>query len=317
MDELHSADPDRSTDDAVVSGATTDGSPATESVDFLATFDALDDLERGTVRTNDVDTAYYRRGSGPPVVFVHPLGMSGTVWAPQLAALGDDYDVVAYDTRGHGHTGGSDVTSYDMHLYASDLRALLDALDVDRPVIVGSSMGGAVVQQYAATYPDDVAGVALVDTFSTTPLGVRGRLVMGFVQVLARLDRVVAYETLNRFQMRVYETLAPGSAGNGDAILDLMAADPPIAHRELVKAADACAAFPRSDLDPAAITAPTLVLYGDAIPGVLREMSTRLAATLLNADVDVRVVPGGGHGSIVDDPRFVTAAIREFVDGLA
>jgi pimeloyl-ACP methyl ester carboxylesterase len=282
--------------------------------DFLGTLDALDDLDRGTVETNGVDTHYLRRGDGHPVVFVHPIGMSATVWAPQLDALADDYTVVAYDTRGHGHTGGSDRDSYDMHVYAADLRALCVALDLDRPVLVGASMGGAIVQQYATTYPDDVAGLVLVDTFSTTPLGVRGRLVMGFVQVLARLDRVVSYETLNKFQIRVYERLSPGSTGNAAALLALMAADEPIAHRELVKAADACATFPRSDLDPASIAAPTLVAYGDAIPGVLREMSLGLADRLGDALVDVVAVPGGGHGSIVDAPRFVTDHVRAFAD---
>lgn len=297
--------------DADAGGDDTGHQAVDEGVDFLAVFASLDDLERGTVETNGVETSYVRRGSGPTVVFVHPMGMSATVWAPQLDALADDFDVLAYDTRGHGHTGGSDVDAYDMALYATDLRALLDALDVDRPVLVGASMGGAIVQQYAATYPDDVAGCVLVDAFSTTPVGVQGRLVMGFVQVLARLDRFVSYETLNRFQIRVYETLSPGSAGNARAILDLMANDPAIPHRELVKVADATAAFPRSDFDPARITAPTLVAYGESIPGVLRRMSTGLAASLVNADVDLAVVPGGGHGSIVDAPGFVTDVVRE------
>lgn len=294
---------------ATADSVATEGSRS--PLDALA---GLDDLERGTARTNGVDTHYYRRGAGPPVVFVHPMGMSATAWGHQLAALGDDFDVVAYDTRGHGHTGGSPRERYTMELYALDLRALLAALDVSRPVLVGASMGGAIVQQYAATYPEDVAGLVLVDTFSTTPLGVGGRLAFGFVRLLARLDRVVPYDALNRFQIRAYETLSPGSAGNADALLELMAADPPIAHRELVKVADACAAVPRSDLDPAAIAAPTLVLYGDAIPSALRAMSTDLADALGDALVDLVAVPGGGHGSIVDAPTFVTEHVRALAD---
>jgi pimeloyl-ACP methyl ester carboxylesterase len=242
------------------------------------------------------------------------MGMSATAWAHQLDAFGDAFDVVAYDTRGHGHTGGSERDSYTMELYALDLRALLAALDVTRPVLVGASMGGAIVQQYAATYPDDVAGLVLVDPISTVPVGWRGRAAMGFVTLLSRLDRVVPYDALNRLQIRAYETLSPGSAGNADAILELMAADPPIAHAELVKIADATTAFPRSDLDPTAITAPTLVCYGDAIPSTLATMATGLETLLSNADVDVVTIPDAGHGSVVDNPAVVTDSIRAFLD---
>lgn len=301
--------------------ASTDaGEPATvdpTAASFLETLDALEDLERGTARTNGLDTAYYRRGSGQPVVFVHPMGMSATVWAHQLDAFGDDFDVVAYDTRGHGHTGGSPRESYTIELYALDLRALLAALDVSQPVLVGASMGGAIAQQYAATYPDDVAGLVLVDPISTVPVGWRGRAAMGFVTLLSRLDRVVPYDALNRLQVRAYEALSPGSAGNADAILELMAADPAIDHEELVKVADATTGFPRSDFDPTAVTAPTLVCYGDAIPGTLAKMATGLETHLSNADVDVVTVPDAGHGSVVDDPAVVTDSIRAFLDTVA
>ena len=66
------------------------------------------EVERGTVRTNGVETYYERRGDGPPVVFVHGMFMDTAMWEAQAEALSDDFTTVTYDVRGHGHTGGSD-----------------------------------------------------------------------------------------------------------------------------------------------------------------------------------------------------------------
>lgn len=55
----------------------------------------------------------------------------------------EEFTTVAYDVRGHGHTGGSDRAAYDVELYAADLHALLDALDLEDPVLCGPSMGAA------------------------------------------------------------------------------------------------------------------------------------------------------------------------------
>jgi pimeloyl-ACP methyl ester carboxylesterase len=101
-------------------------------------------IETGTVRTNDIETYYERRGDGPPIVFVHGMAMSTTEWEPQMAALAGEFTTVAYDVRGHGRTGGSDRGSYDVELYASDLDALLAAIDVGEPIVCGLSMGGCI-----------------------------------------------------------------------------------------------------------------------------------------------------------------------------
>jgi hypothetical protein len=89
-----------------------------------------------TIQTNDVETYYERRGEGPPIVFVHGAWVDHRLWTPQVEALGDDYEVIAYDVRGHGKTGGSEGRRYTIERFAADLKALVDALDLDRPTIV-------------------------------------------------------------------------------------------------------------------------------------------------------------------------------------
>jgi pimeloyl-ACP methyl ester carboxylesterase len=296
--------------------ADTGGGLQVEDVASVEGFDALADVERGTVETNGIDTHYVRRGSGQPIVFVHGMAMNATEWVPQLAALGDDYETVAYDVRGHGHTGGSDASEYTIDLFAEDLRALLDALDVEDPIVCGLSMGGAIAQVYAARYPEDVAGVVLADTFTAAPMGLQGRMLFANLKFLARLDRVVRYTTLNRLQTRIGNALSPGVAGAGTATQRIMETGPTIPHREFAKIARAVATFPRSDVDLAAITAPVLVVHGEHLPATMVAMADRIVDGLANAPTDTVVVPDAGHASNVDNPEVFTEAVRKFAEAV-
>ncbi|MDY6818206.1 MAG: alpha/beta hydrolase [Halobacteriales archaeon] len=267
-----------------------------------------------TVRTGDIETYYRRCGDGPPIVFIHGMAMSTTQWEPQLGALSDEYTAIAYDVRGHGHTGGSDRDPYTIDRYAADLDALLTALAIKRPVLCGLSMGGCIAQVYAATHPEEVAGLVLSDTFTAGPLPIGGRLLFANLRGMGRMDRVIRYTTLNRLQTRIADRLTPGIAGDIETIQQLMESAPTIPHREFRKIADSVAAFPKQELDYSRITCPTLVMHGENVPAILRTMHTRLAEQLTNAPVMMRPVPDAGHASNVDNPTFFTAEVRRFAD---
>lgn len=265
-----------------------------------------------TVRTGDIETYYELRGNGPPVVFIHGMIMTSTMWESQMDALDDAYTTIAYDVRGHGHTGGSEEKPYSIDLFAADLDALLDALDIDRAVICGLSMGGTIAQAFAAANPEKVAGLVLADTFPTGPRPFTLRLALANIRFLARLDRLVDYKTLNRWQLRIGNRLLPGVSGDEMTVQRLVDESPTIPHEEFVKIADALARFPKTDLDLSVVDAPALILHGEHLPIANEETTRRLAGQLSNADPDVRVVPDSGHASNLDNPDFFTAALREF-----
>ncbi len=268
-----------------------------------------------TVQTNDIETHYVSRGNGPPIVFVHGMIMSATMWEPQTAALSDTYTTIAYDVRGHGHTGGSDRKPYSIDLFAADLDALLEALDIDRAVICGLSMGGAVAQAFAAAHPEKVAGLVLADTFPTGPMPLTLRLALANVRFLARLDRFIDYKTLNRWQLRIGNRLLPGISGDPEAVQRLVDEAPTIPHREFVKIADATARFPDAAVDLSTVTAPSLVIHGANLPTANEELTARLVGQLSNSEVTVHIVPGSGHASNLDNPAFFTGVLREFLAG--
>jgi pimeloyl-ACP methyl ester carboxylesterase len=102
-------------------------------------------------------------GEGRPLLLVHGLASNARTWdgvATRLNMAG--HAVVAVDQRGHGLSDKPD-TGYGFTEVTSDLRALIDALGMQRPVLAGQSWGGNVVMHFAARYPDALSGLVLVD----------------------------------------------------------------------------------------------------------------------------------------------------------
>jgi len=79
------------------------------------------------VQANGLEIAYERAGEGPPLVFVHGAAEDGRMWQPQLAALADEFTVVAWDEPGAGRS--SDLpAAFGLVDYARCLAALIEAL---------------------------------------------------------------------------------------------------------------------------------------------------------------------------------------------
>jgi pimeloyl-ACP methyl ester carboxylesterase len=97
--------------------------------------------------------------TGAPVVLVHGIAESATTWKPIVNRLASRYRVVTLDLRGHGASGTSD--RYDLAALATDVAVVVNDLGLDRPHLVGHSLGGVVVSAAGATLP--VASVVSVD----------------------------------------------------------------------------------------------------------------------------------------------------------
>ena len=111
---------------------------------------------------SDVRLHLYRGGHGPAVVLVHGLTDHARYWAPLARALAGEYDVIAYDARGHGLSDPSP-NGYHLDLLATDLVALVEALGLTRPAVIGHSMGASTAAIAAATHPGMFRCVILED----------------------------------------------------------------------------------------------------------------------------------------------------------
>ena len=111
--------------------------------------------------TAPVALADERTGSGSPLVLIHGITEDRTAFGTLTGKLGEHFDVLAVDLRGHG--GSSNVGPYDLETMAADVAQSVQRAwpDGPAPLVVGHSLGGAVATAYAAKYP--TAGVVNID----------------------------------------------------------------------------------------------------------------------------------------------------------
>jgi len=109
-------------------------------------------------------TVHYARTGGekPPFVLAHGLTDYGLCWVALAQALERDYDLIMPDARGHGRTSAPE-DGYGYTTLAEDLCAFCDALGLEKPLLMGHSMGAATVAQLAAARPDLPRAIILED----------------------------------------------------------------------------------------------------------------------------------------------------------
>jgi pimeloyl-ACP methyl ester carboxylesterase len=104
---------------------------------------------------NGINLYFETHGTGQPLILLHGGLGSGEMFGPTLTELAQQHQVIAVDLQGHGRTADID-RPIDIQLMADDIAALIDHLKLDKPDIVGYSLGGGVALFTAVKYPDKV-----------------------------------------------------------------------------------------------------------------------------------------------------------------
>lgn len=122
----------------------------------------------GRLRLDDVGLHYLDwGGNGPPLVVLHGEGHLAALWSPIASALARRFRLVAVDQRGHG--ASDKPGEYGRQAFVDDLTALLQGLAIERPVVVGHSMGGAVALLAEAQRPGTASRLVLVEPAVVPP----------------------------------------------------------------------------------------------------------------------------------------------------
>src|SRR3989304_1582727 len=99
---------------------------------------------------------------GPPLVFGPPWSGDHAFFEPQVAHFSRRHRVVSVDLRGHG-ASDAPLGDYSMETFAGDLAWIVRTLELDRPVVVGHSMGGVIALALGALHPESVRALVLLD----------------------------------------------------------------------------------------------------------------------------------------------------------
>ena len=112
----------------------------------------------------DVKLHYQERGEGPPVLGVMGFALDQRFWAAQIPAVTKTHRFITFDNRGVGRSTGDVITSIDQ--MADDAYRLLDHLEIDKAVVFGLSMGGAIAQRLVLDHPERVSALILGVTWA-------------------------------------------------------------------------------------------------------------------------------------------------------
>ena len=104
---------------------------------------------------NGINLYFETRGSGRPLILLHGGLGSGEMFGPTVGLLAEHHQVILPDLQGHGRTADID-RPIDIRLMADDIAALIDHLGLEKPDVVGYSLGGGVALMTAAKYPEKV-----------------------------------------------------------------------------------------------------------------------------------------------------------------
>ncbi|MCA9213932.1 MAG: alpha/beta hydrolase [Planctomycetales bacterium] len=261
-------------------------------------------LDDKTVNTIDC-------GSGPTLLFVHGFPLDHTMWLSQIEHFASDYRVVAPDLPGFGNSGfdpQNAPTTYSMKSFADDLLRLLDALDIDEPVVFcGLSMGGYIGWQFVRHYNERVKAMILCDTKSAadTKEVARARHFMadGVIEAgtslatKGMLDRMISPKTVQN---------SPDVAMTLQAMIDNA---PPhgvaAAQRGMAERPDVANLLPHIDL-------PTLLICGEGDQISPPAEMQSIAAAIPNATF--ATIPNAGHMPPMEQPEEFNLAVAEFLN---
>ena len=248
------------------------------------------------VDRDGVKVYYEARGEGPPVLLSHGYSATAEMWLGQVEALASQYQVIAWDMRGHGQTDSpEDPTAYSEESTVGDMAAILEACRAERAVIGGLSLGGYMSLAFSLARPERVAALMLFDTGP------------GFRKDDARAGwNEMAERTAKGFDKRGLEALGRGAEVRRST--HRSAAGLALAARGMLAQRDT-----RVIDSLPGIAAPTLVLVGENDHGY-HAGSDYMAAKIPGATKVV--LAGAGHAANIDQPEQFNRAVLDFLGGL-
>jgi pimeloyl-ACP methyl ester carboxylesterase len=254
------------------------------------------------IQVDELEIAYERVGQGPPLVLVHGATVDSRMWQPQLAALADEFTVVAWDEPGAGRS--TDVPAgFGLADYAHSLAALIEALELGPAHLAGLSWGGTVVLELYRHHAGLVATLILVDTYA----GWKGSLPEEEVRARVEGARQMLAAPAEEFDPTLPGLFAGEPPAQYVALLEeLAAAVRPASLRvalEIMAQADQRDVLPR-------IAVPTLLIWGERDVRSPLRVAREFERAIPGAELVV--IPDCGHVSNLERPEQFNAAVRAF-----
>ena len=258
----------------------------------------------GSVQVGSATIAYRVQGHGPAMMLIHGYPLSGELFAKNRAALSRRYTVVTPDLRGFGSSTTPD-SKGGVELYAKDMLAVMDHLNIRRAIIGGMSMGGPVVFEMYREAPQRFRGMILIDSNAAPANDVEKAQWPGFGKQ-ARNNGVASMIPVLMPQMLTTKTRMGNPA--------LVAFVGGIVKKGSVNAAvaggDTLAGRPDSRPTLAGVKVPVLIVEGVDDPLYPVELQKMMQKS--RPGTTLALVPGAAHAAIIEKPEACNRAIENW-----
>ncbi len=251
----------------------------------------------------------------PTVILIHggPGTYDHSYFKPYFSRLTDCAQVVYLDIRGHGRSANADPDGWTFEACADDIPAFCAAIGVERPIVLGHSMGGFIAALYAARHPAHPAGLILQSTMARFDLS---RLVDGFRRVagdeVARLaERDYGGDPVTTDEWaRVFAAFGPRVPSPDELARRISRFELAGAGMDLMRNLDIVGRL-------ADIACPTLVCVGALDPVTPPAAAQEIAAALPESSVELAVIAGAGHFPWLDAQAAYWDRISRFATSVA
>ena len=254
-----------------------------------------------TTSPDGVRIAYVTDGARtPPLVFVHGWSCDRRYWDWQLRGFAKYHRVVGIDLAGHGDSGANRA-AWTIAAFGGDVAAVVDALNLERPLLIGHSMGGDVVAEAARRLKRPVAGLIWVDTYKR----------LGAPRTPDEIARIVApfrdrfAETTRAFVRGMF------LPGTDPGLVDLVADDMASASPEVaVGALESAIAYDREmPIALKALKLPVIAINPETPATDMASMSAHGVEVMLMSDV--------GHFPMMESPERFNRILRTAIAKIA
>jgi 3-oxoadipate enol-lactonase len=260
-----------------------------------------------SLRTRDGRFSYEAAGvpSKTALVFLHGIGGAARAWRGQISFFGDRYHAIAWDMPGYGSS--APLANVAISTLADALQDFLRQIGVTRPVLVGHSIGGMILQRWLVKFPRDAAAVVIAQT-SPAFGKADGDWQKSFIE--ARFGPLDRGETMKSLAPILVKELVGDDpdAGGMETARECMASVPEQAYRDSIRAL--LGFEQRKAL--ADIQVPTLVLSGSNDRNAPAPMMAKMA-TYIRSATYVELA-GAGHLANLEQPRRFNAALDSFLE---
>jgi len=259
------------------------------------------------IQANGIRVSYLEEGlpNGNPLIFIHGFPFNKEMWEKQLSALSETHRCIAYDVRGHGDSERG-AAQFSIPQFADDLFFFMDALKIEKALIVGLSMGGYIALHAIQSQPGRIAGLILCDTqcgADSDEARAKRKKTIAFIQKNGL--SVYAEESLkNLFAPASFTTKKDEVTFIQNTILKTPAENICLTLQALADRNETCTSLTQ-------IKVPVCILVGKEDKITSPELAGKMQALI--KDSTLHIIDGAGHLSNLENPEQFNTHVKTFL----